>query len=115
MSLSQLQKPSLIRSRSVAIFLAALVVIVAAIAGGVPFPASVVLGGALGFAAGRATKQATGLLAVCGGVAAAYPAALALGLFAYLGENWVIALAMLLAATLAGWLVGRATDGSTVN
>lgn len=94
------------------LFLVAFVVVLAAIAVGVPFPAGVVLGGALGFAAGRATKRPAGLLAVCGGLVAAYPAALTLGLFSYLGENWVLYLAMLFAAALVGWLVARWTGAA---
>lgn len=75
----------------------------------VPVPFGVLLGVADGFAACRATTTVAGLLAVWAGVAAAYPTALALGVFAYLGENWVIALAMLLVAVLVGRLVARAT------
>lgn len=97
----------------VAVFLVAFVVTIVGFVLRAPILLGVILGGVVGFAARRTTTMAAGLLAVWGGIASAYPAALALGVFAYLGENWVTPLTMIFAAALAGWLVARATSGST--
>lgn len=58
---------------------------------------------ALGVAAAIASPRPFGLVALLLGIGLAYPAAIGLGLFAYLGENWTTYLTAFLSAASVGF------------
>jgi hypothetical protein len=61
---------------------------------------------AVGLVAMAVAPRPLGLVAVVLGMAVSYPAALGLGLIAYLGENWALYLVVFLSTASAGFAVG---------
>jgi hypothetical protein len=62
--------------------------------------------GILGFASGLITKRWTSLFALLAGILAAYPVALAAGVFQFLGEGYVLLLTTYLVAGAGGHTAG---------